>query len=131
MVMTLKPKNSPHTGRVLLCLAPRKHDTCANEWQQCCFFFSVIKALCTMNLLLKVRQLIKIFIWWFWDVCGMWYEESGLICGLWEAGSFIMIEHLLTQHCYLDNSWQNIQSLLFHNPPIHLTTPSSWLFCIP
>jgi hypothetical protein len=31
MVMTLKPNNSPHSGRVLLCLAPRKHDNCAHK----------------------------------------------------------------------------------------------------
>jgi hypothetical protein len=72
-VMTLKPNNIPHTGRVLLPLAPKKHNRWAYEWAQCCLFLSIIKALSIMNSLLKVRQLIKIFNWWFWDVwgCGM------------------------------------------------------------
>jgi hypothetical protein len=30
-VMTLKPNNNPQTGRVLLYLAPRKHDRCARK----------------------------------------------------------------------------------------------------
>jgi hypothetical protein len=57
------------------------------------------QGICIMNLLLKVRQFIKIFIWWFWDVCGIWYEESDLNCGLWDAGSSITKQRLLTQHC--------------------------------
>jgi hypothetical protein len=40
--------------------------------------------------------------------------------GLQEAGSSIMIMHQFTWHCQLDNSWQNIQFLPFHNPPIYL-----------
>jgi hypothetical protein len=35
----------------------------ASESNAACFFF--IEALCIMNSLLKVRQLIKIFIWQF------------------------------------------------------------------
>jgi hypothetical protein len=129
--MTLKPNNNPHTGRILLRLAPRKPNRCAHEWKQCCLFFSIIKALCIMNLHLKVRQLIKIFIWRFWDVCRMQYEESDLKCGLREAGSSIMIMRLLTQHCQLDNSWQNIQFLPFHNPPPFTWPLPSRLFSIP
>jgi hypothetical protein len=45
------------------------------------------------------------------------YEERDLKCGLREAGSSITIMRLLTQRCQLDNSWQNIQFLPFHNPP--------------
>jgi hypothetical protein len=30
-VMTLKPNNSPDTGRLLLHLTPRKHDRCAHK----------------------------------------------------------------------------------------------------
>jgi hypothetical protein len=56
-------------------------------------------------------------IWQFWDVCGMWYKESHLKCGLQEADSSS------TQHCLLDTSWQNIQVLHFHNPLVHLTFP--------
>jgi hypothetical protein len=53
----------------------------------------------------------------------MWYEESDLNCGLWEACSSITILHLLTQHCQLDSSWQNIQFVPFRTPPIHLISP--------
>jgi hypothetical protein len=45
-VMTLKPKNNPHTGRVKAMLLYLGH-----------------QGICIMNLLLKVRQFIKIFIW--------------------------------------------------------------------
>jgi hypothetical protein len=38
----------------------------------------------------------------------MWYKESNLKCGLWEAGSSITIMHLLTQHCQLDKSFGKI-----------------------
>jgi hypothetical protein len=31
MVMMLKPNNNPHTGHLLLHLAPRKHNRCACE----------------------------------------------------------------------------------------------------
>jgi hypothetical protein len=31
MVMTWKPNNNPHTGKVLLCLTPRKHNRCARK----------------------------------------------------------------------------------------------------
>jgi hypothetical protein len=47
------------------------------------------------------------------------YEGSNLKCGLWEAGSTIALMHLLTQHCQLDRSWQNIKFLPFHKPHIH------------
>jgi hypothetical protein len=36
-----------------------------------------------------------------WDVCGMWYEESGLKCGLQEARSFITVMLQLTQCCQI------------------------------
>jgi hypothetical protein len=42
---------------------------------------------------------------------------------MFETGSSITIMHLLTQHCQLDNSWQNINFLPFHNPSLHLTSP--------
>jgi hypothetical protein len=86
------------------------------------FFFSTTEALSIMNLLLKVRKLINIFIWRFWNVCGMWYKESDLKCGLWEAGCSVTIMHLVTQCCQLHNSWQNIHFLPVHNAPIHLTS---------
>jgi hypothetical protein len=57
----------------------------------------------------------------------MLYEESDLKFGLWEAGSSIIM-HLLTQHCQLDNSWEGIQFLFFHFPPIHLTSPLMTFF---
>jgi hypothetical protein len=116
-VMTLKPNNNPHTGRVLLRLAPRRHDRWGRERKQCCLFFSTIEALCIINSLLKVRQLVNISIWRFRDVCGMRYEESDLKCGLREAGSSITIMLLLAQGCKLHNSLQNIQFLPVHNPP--------------
>jgi hypothetical protein len=47
---------------------------------------------------------------------------------MWEAGSSITIMCLLMQHCQLDNFWQNIQFLPFHNPPIHLTSLLSTSF---
>jgi hypothetical protein len=84
--------------------------------------------LCIMNLLLKVRQLFSIFVWQFWDVCGMWCEESELKCGLLEAGFSIMIMCLLTECFQLANSWQNIQFLPFHNPPIYLNSTLSTFF---
>jgi hypothetical protein len=130
-VVTLKPNNNPHTGRLLLRLAPRKHDRSASEWKQCCLFFILsVEALCIKNSLLKIRQLIQNFIWWFWDVCGMGYKESDLKCKLWEVGSFITIMHLLTQCCQLDNSWQNIQFLPFHNPSYspNLSSPDFFKF---
>jgi hypothetical protein len=40
-----------------------------------------------------------------------------------EAGSSITTMRMLTQRCQLNCSWPNIQFLLFHNPPIHLTSP--------
>jgi hypothetical protein len=45
------------------------------------------------------------------------YEENDLKCGLWESGSSIKRMRLLTEHCQLDNSWQNIQFIPSHNPP--------------
>jgi hypothetical protein len=47
---------SPHAGRVLLDITLRKYDRYADKRNQCCLFLLVIKALCIMNLLLKVRQ---------------------------------------------------------------------------
>jgi hypothetical protein len=70
-----------------------------------------------MNSLLKVRKLIKIFIWWFWDVCSMRYEESDLKCGLQEAGSSVMIMRLLTQRHQSDNSWQKQSIPTLPQPP--------------
>jgi hypothetical protein len=101
-----------------------------SESNAVCFFFSIIEALCVMTLLLKVGQLIEIFMWRFWDVCGMQYEESNLKCGLREAGSSITIMHLPIHHCQLDNSWQNIQSLPFHNHPYShdLSRPDFFLY---
>jgi hypothetical protein len=55
-VITLKPNNNPHTGRVLLRLAPRKHKRCTCKWKQYCLFFAIIKALSITNSLLKVRH---------------------------------------------------------------------------
>jgi hypothetical protein len=37
-VMTSKPNNSPHSGRVVLRLAPKKQK-CAQKWKQCWSFF--------------------------------------------------------------------------------------------
>jgi hypothetical protein len=85
--MTWKPNNSPHTGRVLLCLTPRKHNRCTHEWKQCCFFF--FQALCNIYSLLKVRQ-SRFFIWTFWDICRMQYEGSNLKCGLQKTGLLFM-----------------------------------------
>jgi hypothetical protein len=73
-------------------------------------------------------QTIKILIWPFSDICGILYVESYLKCGLSEASSFIMIMRLLTQCSQLVNSWQNIQLLPFHNPPIHLSSPLPTFF---
>jgi hypothetical protein len=39
--------------------------------------------------------------------------------------------HLLTQHCQLDNPWQNIKFLSFHNTPINLTSPHPNFFLLP
>jgi hypothetical protein len=119
MVMTLKPNNNPHTGRVLRHQTPREHDRCAHEWKLCCLFS---RSLFIMNSLLTVRLLIKIFAWWFWDFYGMQYKERDLKCGLWEAGSSITMR-LMTQRGQLDNSWQNIQFPPFHYLPDHLTSP--------
>jgi hypothetical protein len=64
--------------------------------------------LCVMNSLLKVRQLIKIFIRRFWDVCGMRYEKEWtemLTAGSWlihdnnaPAGTALLIRQFLTKH---------------------------------
>jgi hypothetical protein len=45
-------------------------------------------------------QTIKILIWWFWGVCGMWYEESDLKWWLQEAGSSITlsVRQFLAKH---------------------------------
>jgi hypothetical protein len=67
---------------------------------------------------------IMIFTWQFWDVCGIWYEESHLKCGLQEAGSSVTIMSLLTHCCQVDNSSQNIQFLPFHNPLLTWPLPS-------
>jgi hypothetical protein len=56
MVVTLEPNINPHSGRVLLDIALRKYDRYAHERKQCCLFLSLIKALCIMNSLLKIRQ---------------------------------------------------------------------------
>jgi transposase len=60
----------------------------------------------------------------------MQYEGRSLKCGLWEAGSSIMIMPLLTQHCKLDISCQNFQFLPFHDPPCSpdLSPPNFFLF---
>jgi hypothetical protein len=84
------------------CFASSKEST--SDRNALCFFF-IIEASWIMISLLKVKQLIKIFIRWFWDICGLRYEEGNLKCGLREAGSSIMIMHLLTQCCQLDNYW--------------------------
>jgi hypothetical protein len=126
-VMTLKPNNNPHIGRVLLHPTPRKHNRCAREWKQCCLFFfrpSRHRALW----ITPKGQTIIIFTWQFWDVCGIWYEESHLKCGLQESRSSITIMNLLTQCSQLNNSSQNIRFIPFHNPSIHLTSPCSTFF---
>jgi hypothetical protein len=51
----------------------------------------------------------------------MQYEESDQKCGLRGAGSYITIMCLVT--VFSDSSWQNIQFIPFHNPPIHLISP--------
>jgi hypothetical protein len=58
-------------------------------------------------------------------------EESDLKCGLLEVGSSITIMRLLTQHCQLDNSWQNIQFLPFQKKKPYspdLSPPDIFLF---
>jgi hypothetical protein len=57
---------------------------------------------------------IRNFIWWFWDICRMQYEENYPKCGLWEAGSFTTMCLHHTQWC---QTGQNIQFLPFHIPP--------------
>jgi hypothetical protein len=127
MVMTSYPNNSPHTRRVLLRLATRKHKRCACKWKQCClfFFFFIIKAFCTMNSLLKVRQLIKVFIWQFWDVCRMQYKESDLKCGL--QKTLLHHDNAPANTVLSDSSWQNIQFL----PPSSLDLSPTNFFLFP
>jgi hypothetical protein len=119
--MTLKPNNNPHTGRVLLRLAPRKHDRCAREWKQCCFiFFFNHQGICIMNLLLKVsNQDFYLAILRHMDDA-VWRE----------AGASTTIMHLLTRYCQLDNSCQNIQFPLFHNPRTYLTPHPTFFYSL-
>jgi hypothetical protein len=58
----------------------------------------------------------------------MQLEEYGLKCGLREAGSSIMTICLFTQHCQLDNPWQNMQFLFFHSTPMNLTPPPKFFY---
>jgi hypothetical protein len=125
-VMTLRPNNNPDTGRFLLHLAPRKRDKCTRKRKQYCLFF-YHWGIVHYEFAPEV-QTIRILICLFWDVYGMRYKESNMKCGLLEAGSFVTIMHLLTQHCQLENSWQNIQFLPFDNRPIHLTSPLPTFF---
>jgi hypothetical protein len=71
-IMTLKQNKNPHTSTLLFHFALWKYDTCSCEWKQCCLF-STTEALHIMNSFLDVRQLIKNFIWRFWDICGIRY----------------------------------------------------------
>jgi hypothetical protein len=117
-VIMLKPDNNPHARRVLLRLArERMPDALASEGNAACFFDH--QALCIMNSLLKVRQSR------FLSGCFEMLQDAvqRKQPEMWEAGSSLTIMRLLTQHCQLDNSWQNIQFLPFHNPLIHLTSP--------
>jgi hypothetical protein len=54
-----------------------------------------------MNLLLKVRQLIRIFTWQFWDISGIQYEENSLKCSYPSTiPAFPLISPLLTFYLF-------------------------------
>jgi hypothetical protein len=60
MVMTLKPNNNPHTGRILLCLAPRSMTgVLISESSAACFFdrWGIV-----LYELARESQTIRIFI---------------------------------------------------------------------
>jgi hypothetical protein len=98
-------------GGVPLRQVPKQHNGCALQWKQCCLFF--------------------FYHWGVWDYKyapeGQTVDQDfylAVLRRLREASSSMTTMRLLTRRHQLDNSWQNIQFLLFHNPTIHLPSAS-------
>lgn len=56
-VYDAETSNNLHSGRIVFCLAPRKHDKFGRESKQCWLFSDyLIETLCIINSLLMIRQ---------------------------------------------------------------------------
>jgi hypothetical protein len=117
--MGLKPNNIPHTGRVLLRLTPRKHESMTWEWKQCCLFFWSSRD-CALwihswrsdneDFYLAVLRCLQDAAWRKWPK--MWAVPT----------------HTAMSVCQLDNSWQNVQVLPFCNPLFTWPLPSRFFY---
>ena len=76
-------------------------------------FFSIVRVLCTTNLLQEVRRSTKNIALKFWKDCVMLWEESDRVSGQAGTGFFTTITRQRIHRTLCSNFWRNIRSYSF------------------
>ena len=91
MVTILKLNNNLHSGSVQTSHGRKKHVKFGAMSRQCWLFFSIVRGLCTANLLQEVRRSTKNITLKFWKDCVMPWEENDRVSGQAVTGFFTTI----------------------------------------
>ena len=107
MVTILKLNNNLHSGSVQTSHGRKKHVKVGAMSSQCWLFFSIVRVLCTTNLLQEVRRSTQNITLKFWKKCVMSWEENDCACGQPVTGFFTTITRQSFHRTLCNNFWRN------------------------
>ena len=113
MVKILKLNNNLHSESVQTSHGRKKHVKVGAISSQCWLFFSIVRVLCTTNLLQEVRLSTKNITLKFWKDCVMPWEENDRVSGQAVTGFFITITRQRIHRTLCSNFWRNTRLYSF------------------
>ena len=113
MVTILKLNNNLHSGSVQTSHGRKKHVKVGAMSSKCWLFFSIVRVLCTTNLLQEVSRSTKIITLKFWKDCVMPWEENDRVFGRAVIGFFTTITRQPIHRTLYSNFWRNTRLYSF------------------
>ena len=107
MVTILKLNNDLHSRSVQTSHSWKKHVKVGAMSSQCWLFFSIVRVLCTTNLLQEVRRSTKNITLKLWKDCVMPWEENDRVSGQAVTGFFTTITRQRIHRTLCSNFWRN------------------------
>ena len=92
---------------------PKKARQSRSHVSQCWLFFSIVRVLCTSNVLQEVRRSTKNITLKFWKDCVMPWEENDRVSGQAVTGFFTTITCQRIHRTLCSNFWRNTRLYSF------------------
>ena len=119
-----------YSGTIQTSHGPKKHVKVGAMSSQCWLFFSIVRVLCTTNLLQEVRRSTKNITVKFWKDCIMPWEENDRVSRQAVTDFFTTITRQRIHRTLCSNFWRNTRLYSFASQPYspNIAPCDFWMF---